>query len=157
MTAVRRGAIADVVGHCVVVFAFVPTLAVLPGWLHAEATNALNWHDPIVLAFLPVRGMVALWSAFGAGLVPGIIGGLIDGVLLGTWLLRAQPRSAFVAGAICGTLAGCGVVLASVALGTFQHGLSLPGAVPVAFELASGLACGMLAVPTAVRLASTHR
>ena len=77
MTAVRRGAIADVVGHCVVVFAFVPTLAVLPGWLHAEATNALNWHDPIVLAFLPVRGMVALWSAFGAGLVPGIIGGLI--------------------------------------------------------------------------------
>ncbi|HLY37279.1 MAG TPA: hypothetical protein VKU61_04545 [Candidatus Binatia bacterium] len=156
-TAVRGGAIADVVGHCVVVFAFVPTLAVLPGWLHAEATNPLNWHEPIVLAFLPVRGMVALWSGFDAGLVPGILGGLIDGILLGTWLLRAQPRRAFVAGGICGTLAGCGVVLASVALGTFQRGFSLPRAVPVAFELASGVVCGMLAVPTAVRLASAPR
>ena len=138
-------------------FAFVPTLAALPGWVHAEVTNSLNWHDPIVLAFLPVRGMVALWSAFDAGLVPGIIGGLIDGILLGAWLLRARPRRTVVAGAICGALAGSGVVLASVALGTFQRGFSLPRAVPVAFELASGLVCGMLAVPTAVRLAIAPR
>ena len=156
-TAVHGGAIADVVGHCVVVFAFVPTLAVLPGWLVSEAANPLNRHEPIVLAFLPVRGLVALWSAFDAGLVPGIIGGLIDGILLSTWLLRAQPRRTFVAGAICGALAGGGVVLASVALGTFQRGFSLPRAVPVAFELASGLVCGMLAVPTAVRLAIAPR
>jgi len=156
-TAVRGGAIADVVGHCVVVFAFVPTLAALPGWVYAEMANPLNWHDPIVLAFLPVRGMVALWSAFDAGLVPGIVGGLIDGILLGAWLLRAPPRRPFVAGAICGTLAGCGVVLASLAFGTFQRGFSLPRAVPVAFELASGVVCGMLAVPTAVRLAIAPR
>ena len=149
--------LADVVGHCVVVFAFAPTLAALPGWLHSEATNPLNWHQPMVLAFLPMRGMLALWSAFDAGLVPGLLGGLIDGILLGTWLLRAQPRRAFGAGTICGALAGCGVVLASVALGAVQRGFSLPRAVPVAFELASGVACGMLAVPTAVRLAITHR
>ena len=155
--AVRGGAIADVVGHCVVVFAFVPTLAVLPGWLVSEAANPVNRHEPIVLAFLPVRGLVALWSAFDAGLVPGIIGGLIDGILLGAWLLRDKPRRAVVAGAVCGVLAGLGVVLASIALGAFQHGFSLPRAVPVAFELASGVVCGMLAIPTAVRLAIAHR
>jgi len=145
-TTERGGAIVEVVGHCVVVFAFVPTLAVLPGWLHSEATNPLNWHEPLVLAFLPVRGMVALWSAFAAGLVPGVLGGLIDGILLRTWLLRSKPRRMLVAGAACGALAGCGVVLVTAALGTMQRGFSLPRAVPVAFELASGVVCGMLAV-----------
>src|SRR5690606_22166745 len=49
---------ADAVGHCVLVFAFLPTLAALPSWLAFEARNPLNASDPLVLVFLPVRGAI---------------------------------------------------------------------------------------------------
>ena len=57
------------------VFAFLPTLAALPRWVAFEATSTLNLHDPVVLAFLPVRGALLLLSALEEGLVPGILAG----------------------------------------------------------------------------------
>jgi hypothetical protein len=147
------GAVADAVGHCVLVFAFVPPLAALPRWLSFEINNSLNVQDPIVLAFLPVRGMLLLVNAFRAGLVPGVMAGAIEGGLLWAWLARgaASTRAQrIVVGAVTGALAACAVVLVSVVVAAANTG-PRTGRDAIAFEIASGVLCGMIAAPTALR------
>ena len=80
--------IADAVGHCVLVFAFLPALASLPAWLYFEAGNPLNREDAVALTFVPVRGAILLLHAFRAGVVPGVLAGLVDGVLVCAWVGR---------------------------------------------------------------------
>lgn len=147
---------ADAIGYSVLVFAFLPTLAALPPWLRFEATNPLNLADPVVLAFLPVRGVVLLLHAFQAGAIPGVLAGIIHGVLLcaftRTSAAGSDVKRGMVAaiGAVAGALAALGVVLATAG----RLGLASLAGGPVLFELASGIVCGAIAAPTAVRLAS---
>ena len=70
-------AIADAVGHCVLVFAFVPALFSVPGWIWFEATNPLNRQDPIVFAFVLVRGGIGVLEAFSTVVLPGVLAGAI--------------------------------------------------------------------------------
>jgi hypothetical protein len=149
------GRILDVVGHCLLVFAFLPTVAALPRWLWLEATNPLNRTDPIVLAFVPVRGLILLLNAFAAGFVPGVAAGLFCGLLACGWLAwRGAPawsrRHAY--GAAAGGAAAALMVLGTLALAVVEGRPRLPLG-PVAFELASGLVCGLVAAPGVLRLA----
>ncbi|HJQ83705.1 MAG TPA: hypothetical protein VKA21_06510 [Candidatus Binatia bacterium] len=150
------GAVADAVGHCVLIFAFAPTLAALPGWLYLEAHNPLNLDEPLVLMFAPMRGVIALLDAFAAGVLPGVLAGAIDGILVVTWFswggdVSTRRRQVFM-GAIWGALAA-GLMLPVATSVTFLRGASvtLPAAT-VAFEITSGIVCGMVATPTAIRL-----
>jgi hypothetical protein len=148
---------ADAVGHCVLVFAFLPVLAALPPWLRFEAQNPLNASDPVVLAFLPVRGAILLLHAFAAGVVPGVLAGVVDGVLVCVWARRADAatssRARLAVGALAGGLAAATVVGGSLAIAAAR---GRPASVPlatVAFELGSGVVCGAVAVGGALRLA----
>ena len=138
------------------VFAFVPTLAALPQWLYFEAHNRLNLEEPVVLVFVPVRGVILLLNSFSRGLVQGVIAGVIDGFLMSVWLFRRGRVSSRIqrttCGAICGALAALLMVLMGVAVGIFdpRQLTARPGA--VAFEMVSGIVCGMIAAPTAFRL-----
>lgn len=149
-------AVADAVGHCLLVFAFVPTLTVLPRWLWFELTNPLNLHEPIVLAFVLVRGFKAMLDAFADGVVAGVVSGSIDGVLM--WAVAASgaaltPRAKqYAVGAATGAVAsGLMIVVVAVAQGAAGQA-RVWGASAIAFELAAGLVCGAIAAPTAVRL-----
>jgi hypothetical protein len=137
-----------------VVFAFVPVVAALPGWMLSEARNALNWQDPVVLAFVPVRGVMALLDAFADGVVPGGMAGTFAGLLLTGWSLtgrRTDPRlQRIVVGAAAGMLAAAMVVtIVAAHMMLAGHALALP-ALPTAFELGSGATCGAIAAPTAL-------
>lgn len=141
---------ADAIGHSVLVFAFLPTLASLPSWLRFEATNGLNLTDPVVLAFLPVRGVILLLHAFQAGAVPGVLAGIVHGLLVCAVARTFETsRDVAAAGAVAGALAALVVVLATAG----RIGLASLAGGPVLFELASGIVCGAIAAPTAVRLA----
>lgn len=140
-------------------FAFVPVVAALPGWIQSELGNTVDRRDLVVLAFTPMRGAVALLDAFDAGVLPGGLAGIVAGLLLSAWMLTAgrpaPPRGRLlVAGAIAGATAAA-LVTAIVLARAF---LTVPEvAVPtraVLFELGSGLVCGLIAAPTAVRLLS---
>jgi len=147
----RLGRFADAIGHSVLVFAFLPTLVSLPSWLRFEATNGLNLTDPVVLAFLPVRGAILLLHAFQAGAVPGVLAGIVHGLLVCA-LARTLETSrgvAAAAGAVAGALAALVVVLVTAG----RIGIASLAGAPVLFELASGIVCGAIAAPTAVRLA----
>lgn len=145
---------ADAIGRSVLVFAFLPTLASLPPWLRFEVGNRLNLTDPVVLAFLPVRGVILLLHAFRAGVVPGVLAGLVHGLLVcmfvRTLAADAAPGRGVVAavGAAAGAIAALGVV---AILG--RADLASLAAAPVLFELASGVVCGAVAAPAAVRFA----
>jgi hypothetical protein len=145
------GALADTVGHCVLVFAFVPALIALPEWLYAEATRAPYLRCALVVGFLPVRAMVALLDAFRAGIVPGAAAGVLDGVLLSLWFRTAgsatRPRALLVGGLCGGSAAGVVVLAAAIA----GRGLAALNPAAVAFALAVGVACGMIAAPAAAR------
>lgn len=149
------GRFADAIGHSVLVFAFLPTLASLPSWLRFEAANDLNLTDPVVLAFLPVRGVILLLHAFKAGAAPGVLAGILHGFLVCLFAWRSESgattsRGAAAAiGAVAGALAALGVVVATAG----RSGLASLASGPVLFELASGIVCGAIAAPTAVRLA----
>ncbi len=139
------------------VFAFLPTLAALPAWLTFELRNPLNLSDPVVLVFLPVRGAILLLHAFRAGVVPGVLAGVVDGLLVQAWARRRDevaitgPRIGLAA--LGGALAALSVV---VGLGLFAARGGVPSfaLATVAFEIASGVVCGMVAAPGAVRLAT---
>lgn len=147
------GAIADAVGHCLLVFTFVPPLLALPGWLYREAGNHLNLEEPLVLAFVPVRGVTVLLNAFYAGVVPGLVAGLVTGVALTVLARRAvAPR---LLGAVIGALAA-GVALVAT-LVVARGSAWAPPANVVAFELGAGLLCGGIAAPTALRFMRTDR
>lgn len=148
--------VADAVGHCVLVFAFVPALAPLPGWLVFEATNPLNVQDPIVLSFVLVRGINLLLNAFFAGIVPGVLAGTIEGALLCGWPSTRAPastrRQRCMVGAVSGALAAGLMVLAVMAGEAFVRRPRTWAGGAIAFEVISGVVCGMLAAPTAIRL-----
>ena len=155
-SAASPGAIADAIGHCLLVFTFVPALTVVPGWLLFETGNAQNLRDPVVLSFLLVRGVHTMLDAFYNGIVPGVVSGIIDGLLVCVWLRsgdRAPTRwQLYAGGAICGAIAA-GLMIGVVAAQQLLAGEARTwGAGAVAFEIGSGLVCGALAIPTAARL-----
>ena len=155
------GGIADAVGHCVLIFAFVPVLAALPRWLSFEANNPFNLEDPIVLAFLPVRAAIVALNEFIVGFLPGILAGLINGGLVAAWVaLRGRPATRgqeIGVGAACGVL-GAGLMVIAGSAYEVSQGRPAPSRLDaVAFELASGTVCGMLAVSTAIRLLTAQR
>jgi len=147
-------AIADAVGHCVLVFAFVPALATVPGWLLREGSLAPNLHDPLVLAFLPVRGIVALLNAFFIGAAQGVIAGICAGIALVAWRAArgatASTAEALLRGAAAGA-AGATVMVAGVVAWQADR-IGAPPFAAVAFEVVSGIVCGVLAAPGASRL-----
>jgi hypothetical protein len=149
------GAVADAIGCCVLAFAFLPPLASLVGWLSFEATNPLNLRDRVVLEFLPIRGLIALLAAFLAGVVPGVVSGVFDGVLVTTWWTwRGVPTHGHVLllGAVSGALAAELMTLAVLAFEASTTSAALPPMSTLVFELASGVVCGIVSAPRAVRL-----
>lgn len=149
-------AIADAVGHSVLVYVFVPTLAGLPSWLRYELANPMNFTDPVVTVFLPVRGVRALLNAFEQGMNAGLLAGLLNGVLVCTWVWSRGAPAPFLQRLALGAAAGAvasvlmiATLLAVNAAGTGE--LAIPF-LPVAFETVSGLVCGVIAVPTMLRL-----
>ena len=155
------GAIADALGHCVLAFLFVPTLAALPRWILFELGNPLNREEPVVLAFVPVRGAVLLLNRFHEGLLPGLLAGLLAGILLCLWVWWMGSPSLRIRrlglGALAGAVAAALTVLGTLAFAALQGRPSAVPAAVVAFELASGALCGTIAGPTALRLASAYR
>jgi hypothetical protein len=121
-------------------------------WLYFEATNPLNLQEPVVLAFVPVRGIMRLLDAFDARVVQGMLAGTGAGLLMSAWLLRggrgSTRRERMLVGAVSGALAACLMVL--VIVGGLEGGRlgSLAGA--IAFEIGLGTVCGMVAATRAV-------
>jgi hypothetical protein len=143
----------------VLVFVFAPTLMELSRWLYFELTNPLNLRDPIVLGFLLVRGVDVLLGAFAEGVAFGVLAGALDGLLVSAWVLssgRVSTRGRrLLLGALSGGLAAGVVVLAVVSRQLLTAGQVTSRGVAIAFELVSGVVCGTLAAPTAVRLLGT--
>jgi hypothetical protein len=147
---------ADAVGHCLLIFAFVPLLASLPDWIAFEATNPLNVRDPVVLAFVLARGFDRLLDAFGARALVGVTAGVAYGLFLCLLMRRGgpppTPRARLALGTIGGVIAASiGIVVAHVVRSLLQHepDTQRHGA---AFEIAAGLVCGLVATPGALRL-----
>jgi hypothetical protein len=150
------GAIADAVGYSVLVYVFVPTLAGLPSWLRYELANPLNFADPMVTLFLPVRGFRALLNAFEQGMNAGLLAGLLNGVLVCVWTWsRGRPahlRQRLLLGAAAGATASFLMIATLLTTNAVRAGeLAIPF-LPVVFEVGSGLVCGVIAVPTMLRL-----
>jgi len=135
-------AVADAVGHCVLIFTFVPTLAPVPSWIAFELSNPLNARDPVVLAFVLVRGVNLLLDTFRARVVLGVLSGAITGVIVSAWVWSGARVSTTLERIVLGALGG--VIGAGLAVTVW------PSAA-VTLEIISGLLCGMLAAPTAVR------
>ena len=154
-------AAADAIGHCLVVFTFVPVVAALPQWVWSEARNPLNFREPVVLAFLPVRGVLALVDAFAEGVFPGALGGIVTGLLLTAWVRTGHRatrlRERVAAGAVCGAVGASVVVVAAIVNSVVSGGAIALPPIATAFEIGSGILCGMIAAPTAVRLADAER
>src|SRR5262249_19343288 len=135
------GAIADAVGHSVLVYVLVPTLVSLPSWLQYELGNPLNFADPVVTAFLPVRGFRALLNAFDAGRTAGLLAGLLNGAFVCIWVRwRGVPtplRQRLLFGAATGAAASLLMVIILLTLNLGAGDLVIP-LVPIAFESASG-------------------
>jgi hypothetical protein len=149
-------AIADAVGHSVLVFVFVPTLAALPGWLRYEFANPLVFTDPMVTVFTPVRGLRALLNGFDEGMNAGLLAGLLNGVLVCAWAWsRGAPatrRQRLLLGAGGGAVAGALMAATMLAIHAVRAGELVIPFVPVAFEIGSGVVCGVVAGPTMLRL-----
>ena len=153
MSRTSFGAVADAVGQSVLVFAFLPAVAPVPRWLAFELANPLNRADPVVLTYLPVRGAVLLLNVFWQGLVPGLAAGLLNGILftaLATRSARPATRTnALLLGATTGVSAAVFMTTIFVAIGLASPTeLTRPTTL---FELASGLVCGAVAAPQAMR------
>lgn len=152
------GRSADAIGWCVLVFAFLPTLAALPAWLFFEARNPLNLSDPVVLVFLPVRGAILLLHAFREGVVPGVLAGLVDGLLVCAFVRRfgvpAAAGGRWTVGGVAGALAAVTVVAGILGSGLARGGGLEAALARVGFEVASGVICGTLAAARAMRLAA---
>jgi hypothetical protein len=150
------GAIADAVGRSVLVYVLVPTLVSLPGWLRSELANPLNFSDPVVTAFLPVRGFRALLNAFDAGENAGLLAGLLNGVFVCVWARwRGVPtglRQRLLLGAASGAAASLLMIVAVLTFNWLDTGNLVVPLVAIAFESASGLVCGLIALPTLLRL-----
>jgi hypothetical protein len=152
----RVAAWADAIGHCLLVFAFVPPLAALPRWLGFEVTNALDVQDPLVLVFLPVRGVILLLNEFRDGVVPGIFAGVLNGLALCAWTTWRGAEATLTrrlgVGAAAGlAAAGVMVVVTLMVIGDRSQPLPL-GA--ILFEIGSGVVCGAIAAPRAFALLS---
>ena len=149
---------ADVIGHCMLTFAFLPTLASVPGWLYFEAHNSLNLRDPIVLAFVPARGVLRLLDAFSAGVVERVLAGVVYGGIVCAWLSTSRavstPAQRAFRGAVGGAVTASLIVLGVMCLRFFRAGALEFHARQIAFEIVSGVLCGVVAMPTAVRLSA---
>ena len=149
-------AIADGVGHSVLVYVFVPTLAALPGWLRYEIANPLNFNDTMVTLFIPARGLRALLNAFQDGMNAGLLAGLLNGALLCTWVWsRGAPsdlRQRLLLGAGAGAAASFLMAATMLTINAVRAGELVIPFVPVAFEVCSGVVCGVIAVSTVIRL-----
>lgn len=152
--AVRRscGTVADAVGQCVVVFAFLPPLTGLLRFFAIEADNSLNLQDPIVLAFVPVRALFVLLDSFAVGLLPRCMTGVLHGAFVSAWLLAyggaITRRQSLVVGASSGALAAA-VILAAEALGSFAA--EPMGSRTVVVQILFGIGCGIVATVGTVR------
>jgi hypothetical protein len=150
------GAVADAIGHCLLVFTFLPALAAIPRWLVFESSNPLNVREPLILSFLLVRGVAAVLDAFYDGIVAGVLAGLIDGVLVCAWLRSragvCTPRQLYLVGAIGGVVAACLMVVVVAGAQALAGHERVWGAGAIVFEIVSGLVCGTIAIPTAARL-----
>jgi hypothetical protein len=147
--AVPRGAFLDAVGHCLLVFAFLPTLGVIPGWLFGEAYNPFIARDPIVMAFLPARGALALLHGFRDGIAARLAEGVLAGLPIAVLASRrgpATPAGRICFRAVCGAL---GAYAAGLVLAASRH---TPDPDRIARELAGAIVCGIVAAPGAVRL-----
>ena len=138
------------------IFAFVPTLALVPSWIAFEISNPLNARDPVVLSFVLVRGINLLLDAFRARVALGVLSGAITGVVVAARVWSgarvSTTRERIVLGAIGGVV-GTGLALTlQLAVQTFAGGEpSAWSSAAVTSEMISGLLCGMIAGPTAVR------
>lgn len=147
------GAVADAVGHSVLVFAFLPALAPVPRWLAFELQNPLNRTDPVVLTYLPVRAGVLLLNVFWQGLLPGLTTGILNGLLFAMLAARTTPPLATSRAALLGAATGTAAAMAMTTLFittglTSNAQLSQPTTL---FELAIGLVCGAVAAPKAAQ------
>jgi hypothetical protein len=151
-----RGAIADAVGCSVLAFLFVPALAGLPGWIGYELANPLNFADPTVTLFLPVRGFRALLNAFDQGRNAGLLAGLLNGAIVcgGVWWrgVPAQLPQRLLLGGAAGATASLLMIATLLTINAVRAGELVIPFLPVAFEVASGLVCGVVAVTTMLRL-----
>ena len=147
---------ADAIGHCLLVFTFAPPLAALPRWIAFEATNALNVQDSLVLVFLPVRGVILLLNEFRDGVVPGILAGGLDGLVLCAWATWRGAETALARRLAIGALVGLVAAGAMVAVTLVViHDRSQPWPVgAILFEIGSGVVCGAIAAPGAFRMLS---
>ena len=138
------------------VFAYVPALASMPTWLWFELHNPANLREPVILAFLPIRGFLALLDGFYAGAIPGILAGCVQGLLLSAWCwMRGSIspwRRSLALGALAGLVAASVVTFITRIGPDLVRGAASPRDLPIPFEVASGLVCGLLAAPMAVRL-----
>src|SRR4029079_8512491 len=112
-------AVADAVGHSVLVFVFLPTLVGLAGWLLYEARNPFNFSDPVVTLFLAGRGLRAALNAFDAGLHAGALAGFLNGLFVSACVASrggdVTARQRWVVGAGIGAAAS--IVMAVVLIG----------------------------------------
>lgn len=148
------GAVADAVGHSLLLFAFLPALAPVPRWLAFEVANPLNRSDAVVLAYLPVRGAVLLLNVFWEGLVPGLVAGVLNGLFFAFAATRGDRPPTTGRALALGAATGLGAAAAMIAL-FVATGLSRAtqlAAPATLFELGAALACGALAAPEATRL-----
>jgi hypothetical protein len=140
----------------VLVFVFVPTLAGLPAWIRYEIANPLNFDDTMVTLFLPARFLRALLNAFQAGMNAGVLAGLLNGVVVCAWRWsRGAPanlRQRLLLGAGAGATAGALMVATMLTINAVSTGQLVTPFVPIAFEVCSGLVCGVIAVSTMLRL-----
>lgn len=146
--------VADAVGHCVLVFAFLPALFALPAWLAFELGNPLNARDLVVLGFVFVRGLNTLLDAFVVDAAPGVVAGMLDGLLVSAWVASGGPVSTrpqrMLLGAGCGAVAGTLAILVVDSPALLHGGRLTASGATIAFALASGAVCGIVAAPAAI-------
>jgi len=147
---------ADVLGHSVLVFVFLPLLVALPEFVSYEIRNPYNYSDPVVLALLPGRALRALVNAFAAGVIPSSISGALYAASLCAWAwarpLPSTLGSRLAVGALLGLLAGLLSVVAVVAIQFGREGVTNAPWIAIAFETGSAAVCGAVAAPAALRM-----
>lgn len=138
------------------VFVFLPTLASLPSWFRYEMSNPLNFDDPMVTLFLPARFLRALLNAFSDGMNAGLLSGVLNGGIVSAWVwFRGAPealRERLQLGAGAGAIASALMATTMLTINAASAGQLVLPFVPIAFEISSGIVCGLVAIPKMLRL-----
>ena len=153
------GGIADAIGHCVLVFAFLPVLAPVPSWIAFEVSNPLNARDPVVLSFVLVRGVNLLLDTFRARAAIGVLSGAVAGITMSAWVWTGRGLATTAAriglGAVSGIVGTVGAFIVQLGIQAFGGAERAAwSTTAVMYEMLFGLLCGMIAAPTALRLSS---